>query len=58
LIARWSSSTKLLRCLTWRVRIGKSRPTLIISMAAVVHGDLVRLAVRFYPFKSLAEKRD
>src|SRR5476649_2541508 len=54
LMARWSCSTMLLRCLTWRTTIGTSRPALTASMAALLAPLLSMATLSGAPFSRMA----
>src|SRR5471032_3429991 len=54
LMARWSCSTMLLRCLTWRTTIGTSRPALTASMAALLAPLLSMATLSGTPFSRMA----
>jgi hypothetical protein len=51
-MARWFCSTVLLRYLTWRTRIGTSRPALIASIAALLARLLSIATLSGSPFVS------
>ena len=54
LMARWSCSTMLLRYLTWRTKIGTSRPALIASIAALLAPLLSIATLPGSPFAPMA----